>query len=81
MRGMELTIIGFILIFIGFMIIFIGTLIYALKQSRGEVKGGGVILIGPIPIVWGTSLKIVLALTIISILILMILAVFLMVGW
>lgn len=78
---MELTVIGFILIFIGFMIIFIGTLIYALKQGKSEVKGGGVILIGPIPIVWGTSSKIVLALTIISIIILMIIATILMIGW
>lgn len=70
---------GFILIFIGFAIIFIGTLIYALKRGRGEVRGGGVILIGPFPIVWGTGSKIVLILTIISIIILMIMAGLLMI--
>lgn len=78
---MDLTIIGFILIFLGFMIIFIGALLYILKQGKGEVKGGGVVLIGPFPIAWGTSPRIVLILTIISIIVLMIIASFLMIGW
>lgn len=72
MRGDTLIIAGIALIFIGFLLVFLGTLISALG-GEGEVEGGGVIMIGPIPIVFGTSRG---AVTLVSIL-----AVLLMVLW
>ncbi|EEB73829.1 conserved hypothetical protein [Thermococcus sp. AM4] len=52
MRGETLVLTGIVLIFTGFLLVFIGTLISALG---GDVEGGGVIMIGPIPIVFGTG--------------------------
>ncbi|AIU69355.1 hypothetical protein TEU_02785 [Thermococcus eurythermalis] len=72
MRGDTLIIAGIALIFIGFLLVFLGTLISALG-GEGEVEGGGVIMIGPIPIVFGTNRE---AVTLVSIL-----AVLLMVLW
>jgi len=48
--GVSIPFIGLLLIFIGFILIFIGIL----KMGSGA-KGGGIILIGPIPIVWGSD--------------------------
>lgn len=78
---MRLVDLGFIIIIVGFFIIFAGVLLHILRGNKGKIEGGGIILIGPIPIVWGTGSKIVLALTIISIIILMIIATILMMGW
>jgi len=63
--------IGVALIILGFFIIIIGTLLH-LGEGKGEVKGGGVILIGPIPIGFGTdrtSMVVVLILAVILMLI------------
>jgi len=54
MDGKGLILGGMALIFIGFLMMFIGTIVSALG-GEGEVEGGGVIMIGPIPIVFGTS--------------------------
>ena len=67
---MELIVLGLILVIIGIAIIVVGTLLTALKAGRGEVKSGGVLLIGPFPIVWGSSSKLALAATVIAIIIL-----------
>lgn len=52
MRGETLVLTGIVLIFTGFLLVFIGTLMSAIG---GDVEGGGVIMIGPIPIVFGTG--------------------------
>lgn len=49
---MNLIELGILLIFIGF---FIMMLAIALSVKESKVEGGGVVLIGPIPIVFGTS--------------------------
>jgi uncharacterized protein (TIGR00304 family) len=58
---------GFALIFVGVVIIIIAVVLLSVSGARkGKVKGGGAILIGPIPIVFGTdkkSLKTVLLLS------------------
>ena len=54
MRGEALIGAGVALILIGFLLVFLGTLVSALGDE-GNVEGGGVIMIGPIPIVFGTS--------------------------
>ena len=54
MDGRGLILAGMGLILIGFLLVFIGTIVSALG-GEGDVEGGGVIMIGPIPIVFGTS--------------------------
>ncbi|MHC1586687.1 MAG: TIGR00304 family membrane protein [Candidatus Hecatellaceae archaeon] len=50
----ELASLGFLLIFLGFAVIFVAVLYVAVK---GGGRGGGVILIGPFPIVFGSDTK------------------------
>lgn len=73
--------IGFSLIVLGFAISFIAVLwliFSGLKGRKGKVKGGGAIIVGPIPIIFGTdkeSVKFILVLSIILIALLLILTV------
>ncbi len=72
---------GVILILAGFLVTFIATILLFLKASKGkgEVKGGGAIIIGPFPIVFGTdkeSVKLLLLLSIILIVLLLVFMVF-----
>ena len=46
---------GFIFVFIGIVLIIAGMTSGMLRSKDTEVKGGGVILIGPIPIIFGTD--------------------------
>ena len=48
---------GFLLIWIGIFIIFIGFMMMGRKSH--STKGGGIILIGPFPIIWGSDRGIV----------------------
>jgi uncharacterized protein (TIGR00304 family) len=63
--------IGSTLVFVGFAIVIIAIILLFLKNAKsekGKVKGGGVVIIGPIPVVFGTdkeSVKIILVLSII----------------
>ena len=58
---------GIALIFVGVLIIIISVVLLSVSGAKkGKVKGGGAIIIGPIPIVFGTdkkSLKTVLLLS------------------
>jgi uncharacterized protein (TIGR00304 family) len=62
-----LEIIGVGLIFAGVLMIVVAVILLAiLGPKRGDIHGGGVIMIGPIPIIFGTdknSLKTVLLLS------------------
>ena len=51
--GWKLVILGFVLIVVGMAAVVVGTLLEAARSGRGEV--GGVVIIGPFPIVWGSS--------------------------
>ncbi|MBS7638485.1 DUF131 domain-containing protein [Candidatus Bathyarchaeota archaeon] len=46
---------GIILIFVGFIVAFLGIIISISGSMRreGEVEGGGIIMIGPIPLIFG----------------------------
>lgn len=54
MEGGVLVWLGLLLVFLGFILIFAG-LVFEAAKSGGGVEGGGVVIIGPIPIVFGTS--------------------------
>lgn len=70
--------IGFGLILLGFALIFIAVIGAILSGKRGgsKVRGGGAIIIGPIPIVFGTdkqSVKVILILSIVLVALLIVL--------
>ena len=73
---------GISLIFLGFAIALIAVLwllLSGVKGGKGKIKGGGAIIIGPVPIIFGTdkeSVKIILLLSIILVALLLILTVF-----
>ena len=55
---MALYELGIALIFFGVLIIVVAVLLLSISGAKkGKVKGGGVIMIGPIPIIFGTDLK------------------------
>ncbi len=49
--------VGILLIFTGFLIAFIAIvlLFFMTVRSKGKIKGGGAVIIGPFPIVFGTD--------------------------
>ena len=53
---LDLTSLGILLILSGFVVVALAMLLSAQKGTR-EVKGAGVVLIGPIPIVFGSDAK------------------------
>jgi uncharacterized protein (TIGR00304 family) len=57
--------IGIFIILIGFALVIIGSLLTTFKSKQVKAESGGVILIGPFPIVWGSNKNmVVLAVTI-----------------
>jgi uncharacterized protein (TIGR00304 family) len=70
----SIILIGFAVVIIGILIIFIGTALQtSSNSSKTEVHTSGVILIGPIPIIFGNDKGLVLVAVIIAV-ILMILS-------
>ncbi|HDI75339.1 MAG: hypothetical protein DRJ52_10195 [Thermoprotei archaeon] len=66
---MNLVLLGIMLIAAGIVLCIIGMLALMLRAAKGfgKVSGGGLVLIGPFPIVFGTSTKIVRIMILISI--------------
>lgn len=71
---------GVILVFAGFLIAFVAVILmfFTTTREKGKVKGGGAVIIGPFPIIFGTdreSLKILLLLSIALIVLMLIVTV------
>lgn len=69
MAGQTLLNIGLVLVLVGFAVTFIAVVLLAFTavKGRGKIRGGGAVVIGPFPIVFGTdkeSVKILLVLAI-----------------
>lgn len=66
---LYLAVAGFALILVGIVIIIVAVLLLSIRSAgRGKIKGGGAIIIGPVPIIFGTdrkSLKTVVLLSIV----------------
>lgn len=75
LSGNNIVLAGILIIFIGFLLIFVGTALQA-SVKTSDVKTGGVILIGPIPIIFGSDKGTVVTAVVMAI-ILIILAYFL----
>ena len=72
---------GVALILIGFAVAFVAMIWLVLSGARGgkaKVKGGGAVIVGPIPIVFGTDKESVKILLILSIVLVVLLLVFMM---
>jgi len=72
--------IGTILVFAGFIIAFVAVILmfFTTTRGKGKVKGGGAVIVGPFPIVFGTdreSIKILLLLSIALIILMLIVTV------
>lgn len=81
MNGSTLVNIGFFVLVAGILLIFLGSIIQSTSSdkdnnSKSEIKTGGVILIGPIPIIFGNDRGMVITGVILAI-VLMIVAYFL----
>jgi len=84
MSGELLWNLGVILVFVGFVLSFIAVVLLVLSSLRGRrvegrVRGGGAVIIGPFPIVFGTdkeSVKILLLLSIVLIVLLFLFMIF-----
>ena len=61
----TLILLGMALILIGFFVIFAGVLLAASKAEKGRAEAGGALIVGPFPIVFGTSTK-ALVLTVVA---------------
>jgi uncharacterized protein (TIGR00304 family) len=81
MKAEALYTLGFALIFCGILIILAAVLLLFYSNAKGgKIKGGGIILIGPFPIVFGTdkeTIKTVLLLSIVLVLLLTIVTIIL----
>jgi uncharacterized protein (TIGR00304 family) len=75
MNGNNLIIAGVLVIFIGFILVFLGTALQSTNKAS-DVKTGGVILIGPIPIIFGNDKGTIVTAVILAVIV-MILAYFL----
>jgi uncharacterized protein (TIGR00304 family) len=80
MSDQSLLSLGVILVFAGFLIAFVAVILmfFTTASGKGKVKGGGAVVIGPFPIVFGTdreSLKILLLLSIAIIVLMLIVTV------
>lgn len=66
----SLIMLGITVVIIGFILIFIGTALQSTSKTgdgKTEVKTGGVILIGPIPIIFGSDKGMVVTAVILAI--------------
>ena len=77
MVELSLANIGFILIILGFVLAFIAAILLAVKNrgTSGQTRSAGILLIGPIPIIFGSdkqSARVLMVLTILLIAIVLI---------
>ncbi len=78
MEGETLIGAGFVLLIIGVLLIALGAVLGALKHSEGEghTEVGGVIVIGPFPIIFGSSGRAAVFAAILAVVIIVLMIVF-----
>jgi len=71
--------VGLLLVFTGFVITFIAAILLMLSslRVRGKIRGGGAVLIGPFPIIFGTDRESIKILMLFSIVIIVLMLVYL----
>ena len=58
---------GFMLMILGVAISFIAAILLVFRGAKGRARGGGIIMIGPFPIIFGSDAKTVKVLIVIAI--------------
>jgi len=48
---------GVLVVFVGIVVVLLATFLTAKKDGNAKVGGGGVVMIGPIPIIFGSDAK------------------------
>ncbi len=66
---------GILLVIIGILVLFAGIIVSIVKSGSGKVEGGGIIFIGPIPIVFGTSQEVTKTLLVLAIILVILAAI------
>lgn len=51
----EMLALGFMLVFAGVIILMISLILGVVREGNAEVRGGGVVIVGPIPVIFGTD--------------------------
>jgi uncharacterized protein (TIGR00304 family) len=67
----RLVFVGVALIIFGFLLTFAGILYSTMTGSKTQVRGGGVVFIGPIPIVFGTDKKMAFAVAVLAVILML----------
>jgi len=67
-KASTLLISGIIFVFVGVILMIIGSILQSASKS-GEVHTGGIVLIGPIPIIFGNDKSLIIAAVIFAIII------------
>jgi uncharacterized protein (TIGR00304 family) len=71
---MDMIHLGITLISIGFILIFVAVLAWFLSSFGGRARGGGIVMIGPLPIIFGTDKESVKILVLLAVLLIVIMA-------
>jgi uncharacterized protein (TIGR00304 family) len=76
LSDVSITQIGFVVVIVGFIMAFVAVVLLAIRSTgTGKTRGGGVLLIGPIPIIFGTdreSTKVLMVLAVILIVVVLV---------
>lgn len=76
MSEIDIVSLGLITILFGFILVVIGSML----KTKSRIESGGVILIGPFPIVWGSSKSMALLAVAVTIMFLLALVLFYLMG-
>ena len=80
MVELSLANIGFILIILGFVLAFIAVILLAFKSrgTSGQTRSAGILLIGPIPIIFGSDKESARAMVVLAVLLIAIVLIFML---
>ncbi len=67
---------GILLVVIGIVLIFLGALISALQGGEGKAEVGGVVVIGPFPIIFGSSGRAAIIAAVLAVVIIVLMIIF-----
>jgi len=77
----PLVVSGIVLVFLGFLLIFLGFFL-GFMGGKGRVEGGGVVIVGPFPIVFASSERMAKALMVIALVFFaLVVALYLLILW
>jgi len=80
LESFDLSSIGLVLVIIGFLLAFVAVILLAVRGrgTGGQTRGAGILLIGPIPIVFGSDRESVRTLIILAIVLIAIVLLFIL---